>query len=277
MRTGSSSSSDKIPWSADFENGDLTKWYYPSTGKFGDFGGGEYDSGTPGVNSLFSVASQEVAHSGLWSDKLSITTPNATGGASRARMFRWRESRNPAYFASGLYYSVWLFIPQLYTVNGPNQFWNLFQFKSKHPCSSGTCTDPSWFLNVQNRTPKTATPMYIQLVWSCEATIPGPFQGDGLGCKNYQSSVKQDLPVGQWIHLELYLKQNTATNGSDNYDGRLTIWQDGVLLFDMVNVATKYADGDQQWSVNLYSDGLVPNPSYIYIDDPAESTTRIGP
>jgi len=277
MRAQGASSSGPIVWSASFEFDNLVQWYYPSIVASGAVGGGEFDCGLPGVGGFFSVASQDVAHSGSWSDKLSITTPNASGGISCTRMYRWNESENPAYFATGLYYSLYLYIPKLYTVNGKFLFWNLFQFKDKHPCSAGACTDPFWWLIVRNRTPRTASPMYVDLVWASQVTIPGPFQGNGVGYKEYHPSVGLDLPVGQWIHFEFYLKQNTVTNGSNNYDGRLTIWQDGVQLYDMVNVETKYPDGvqGQDWSVNLYSDGLVPNPSVIYVDDLAESTAYI--
>lgn len=275
----SSASSPPILWSAGFEAGNLDEWYSPSTGFVGNYGGGEYDCGTPGVGGLFSVASQDVAHSGSWSDKLSITTPGPSSdlGVSCTRMYRWRESQNPAYFASGLYYSVYLYIPHLYTVSGKDIFWNLLQIKDKHPCSAGTCADPFWWLIVRNRTPRVASPMYVDLVWGCQVTIPGPYKGDGIGCKEYHPLVKLDLPVGKWIHFEFYLKQNTVTNGTDNYDGHLVIWQDGIRLFNMANVETKYPDGilEQGWSVNLYSDGLVPNPSVIYVDDVKESTTWI--
>ena len=71
------------------------------------------------------------------------------------------------------------------------------------------------------------------------------------------------IPVNQWTHLEArYVCSGLSTGG------HVTIWQDGAQLWDIANVQTRYADGDCQWSVNNYSNGLSPNPATIYVDDP---------
>ena len=58
--------------------------------------------------------------------------------------------------------------------------------------------------------------------------------------------------------------------------GRVAIWQDGVRLFDVRNVPTRHADGDCQWSVNNYSNGLTPSSATIYIDDAATAIPAAG-
>lgn len=40
-----------------------------------------------------------------------------------------------------------------------------------------------------------------------------------------------------------------------------------MRLWDMQSVRTKYANGNQEWSVSNYSNGLTPNPVTLYIDD----------
>jgi hypothetical protein len=80
----------------------------------------------------------------------------------------------------------------------------------------------------------------------------------------------KDIPEGRWTHLEAYMEK--ATDAS----GRVTVWQDGVLLFDVKDVKTANS-ADLSWSVNNYAEHLVPSEATILVDDAAISTSRIGP
>ncbi|HEX2713795.1 MAG TPA: heparin lyase I family protein [Candidatus Acidoferrales bacterium] len=215
------------------ETGDLSEWYFPSTGPFGNNGGGEEDSGIASAS-----ASREVAHSGSYSAKLTITTPNSP--TSGTRLFRWLEPR----LYSQLYYSVWYYFPQSYTVS---LFWNVMQWKSQHPSGN----DPFFILNVGNRTDGTMT--FYLFNQNRQVT--------------YNQSLKS-IPVGQWFQVEAFYQC-----AGDN-TGHVTFWQDGTQIFDVAGVPTRYTDGDCQWSVNNYSSGLVPSTSSIYIDDAVISTAR---
>lgn len=237
-------------WSADHETGDLSQWYFPSRSKTGNYGGGEYNSGSALV-----TVSRDVAHSGKYSLKATITTPSKpTAGV---RLFRWRESQDSKFLGQGLYYSAWLFFPNRYQVTG--QYWNVFQFKSKR---SGTI-DPFWFLSIGNR-PSGA--MYLQLHWWSGLRLEGPHQGES-GFRKYEQTV-MDIPVNRWIHVECFLKQSAEFNGC------IRVWQDGISLFEQTNVKTKYPGGDNQWAVANYSDGITPDPATIYFDDAAIATNR---
>jgi len=243
-------SDSAVLWSADNETGDLSQWYFPSPSKAVNHGGGEYCSGSALV-----TVSRDVAHSGQYSLKATIRTPSKpTAGV---RLFRWRESQDPKFLDQGLYYSAWLFFPVQYQVTG--QFWNVFQFKSKHPGS----IDPFWFLSIGNR-PSGA--MYLQLHWWNGLRVEGPHQGES-GFRKYEQTT-MDLPVKQWIHIEFFMKQ------SAEFGGRIRVWQNGISLFDQTDVKTKYPDGDDQWAVANYSDGITPNPATIYIDDAVIATNR---
>ena len=263
QRTTAGSTAPKatgILWSADFETGDLSQWYGAARSKANasERGGGIFNSGI-----AESVASQDFAHSGRWSLKATITTPHRP--TSGARLFRWLEPRDETYFASGLYYSAWFLFPKQYTLTAnphSGRFWNIFQFKSKR----STTNDPFWYLDIANRAPGGA--MYLTLHWWDGLAIEGPHAGESGG-RRYAQSVK-DIPVGQWTHIEAYLKQ------AADFTGEVTIWQDSELVFDQRNVKTKYPSGDNQWSVNNYSDGLMPNPATIYIDDASIAVERIG-
>jgi hypothetical protein len=215
-----------VLWSADFESGNISQWYAPSSGPTGNYGGGEFTTATG-----YSQMTQSRAHTGRWSLAMTLS---ATPPESAVRMFRWLEPR--AY--TKLYYSVWYYFPQQYRVS---RYWNVFQWKSKRPNGA---VDPFFVLDVSNHTSGT---MSLSLV-------------------DWQKQVKfgqsvTDVPIGQWFNVEaMYTCAGDAT-------GHVTIWQDGAMLFNLANVQTRYADGDCQWSVDNYSDGLSPAPATIYIDD----------
>jgi hypothetical protein len=236
------------------EESGLADWYYPSTGPTGSYGGGLYNSGAHEA-----VASRSQAHSGAASMRATIWTPSRPTSAVRA--FRWRESRTNR----EAYYSAWFYIPTRYTLTGDSccgRYWNLFQFKSR---SSDGRNDPVWALYVANRP---SGELYLYAGWGWGGTrIAGPYSTSGVGGKNYQQTVAS-LPVGRWTRIEAFLRQ------SKDFDGRVAVWQDGVLLFDFRNVRTSYDNpaynawrSANEWSINLYSDGLSPNPASMYVDD----------
>jgi hypothetical protein len=101
--------------------------------------------------------------------------------------------------------------------------------------------------------------MYLVLTWSFEPSAEGPRRGGFCG-RDYQQSIA-DLPVQRWTHIEVFLRQ------SGNFDGQITVWQDGVQLFNEQGVRTRYPTGDQEWSVNNYGSGFSASPYSIYIDD----------
>jgi hypothetical protein len=238
-----------ILWTADHEEGNLNDWYLNG-------GGGEFNSGN-GV----SQASRDFAHTGSWSAKGTITAP----GTQAIRLFRWAESRqNPQ-----AYYSAWYYFPKKMTSStwGPN----IFQFKSK---SDSEQSDPFWDLNVRLRSNGN---MYLHLNWWGELYtlygIEGPHQGE-FGWHTYAQTLK-DLPVGQWVHIEAYLRQSAT------FTGQLIVWQDGVEIFNQNNVKTRHPQngswGPNDWSINNYGQDVYPSPFTIYFDDAAVSTARLGP
>ena len=174
-------------------------------------------------------ASTDYAHGGRYSLKMSISTPST----SAVRMFRWQESRT----YPKLHYSTWFYFPQRISVP---TFWNILQWKS----STSTNNDPFFVVNVGNRGDGS---MYLYLYnWQ---------KGQGI------SQSLANVPVGRWFKVEA--DYTCAGDGT----GRITLWQDGTQLIDVPNVQTRYSNGDCQWSVDNYSDGLNPSPTTIYADD----------
>jgi hypothetical protein len=223
------------------ETGDLSEWFFPMTGPTGNFGGDIENSGIATAE-----ASTDFAHSGSYSAKLTITTPDTP--TSGARLFRWGEAqRYPQ-----LYYSAWYYIPQSYT---PTLFWNVMQWKSEHLVSGVMTNDPFFTLEVGRLG---TGEMYFYL-------------GDDHLNTTYQQSAQTfvSIPVGKWFHVEAFYNCNAGGAGE------VKVWQDSAMLWDVQNVDTRYADGTCAWSVNNYSSGLVPTTATIYIDDAAISQQQL--
>jgi polysaccharide lyase-like protein len=196
---------------------------------------GSYGGGEYNSGLGNSEVSQEFVHSGSWALKMTIDTSIESG----TRMFRWQEPQSE----SRLRYSAWHYFPKQYRVG---QYWNIIQWKSK---TGRGRNDPFFILNVGNR-PDGSMYFYVY---------------DWQRRRSY-SQEHLNLPVGKWFRLEAYYQ----CTGDDT--GQVTFWQDGQLLIDISNVQTRYPNGDCQWSINNYSDGLSPAVATTYIDDASIST-----
>lgn len=254
-----------VMWSATHEGGTIgDEWggAHGSDDAPGFGGGGLYNSGIRSFN-----LSTEQARSGSHSLKTVIDTVDASGSkenSAAVRAFRWDESES----YRDLYFSAWYFIPQHVR---PTHFWNIFQFKSKVLDGNRRTltTDPIWTINIGNRDESGA--MYTYLYHH------GKYFPNGSSERYKQS--RMNIPVGKWFNLEARLVQSTGSSA----DGRLTVWQDGQLLWDMRNIRTQHSTHEfsrgarlrQSWSANNYSNGLRPSVATVYIDDAAVSRARI--
>jgi hypothetical protein len=153
-----------------------------------------------------------------------------------------------------LYYSAWYYFPEQVQVG---VFWNIFQFKAS--------AERVWSLRVGNL-PSGAMTLFLN--W--KADVAGPTASDGVATKQYFQTLTT-LPVQRWVHLEVYLKQ------SEQFDGQIIVWQDGQELFNVRNIRTRQPGSVQSWSIDNYGRSLQPNPTTLYVDDVAVSTTRLGP
>jgi hypothetical protein len=79
---------------------------------------------------------------------------------------------------------------------------------------------------------------------------------------SYDQALKV-IPERRWTRVEAFY-----VCAGDN-TGHVTFWQDGVQIFDISSVQTRYFDGDCQWSLNNYSSSLSPSTATIYVDDAA--------
>jgi hypothetical protein len=79
---------------------------------------------------------------------------------------------------------------------------------------------------------------------------------------SYDQALKP-IPEQRWTRLEAFY-----VCAGDN-TGHVTLWQDGVQIFEISNVQTRYPDGDCEWTVTNYSNRLNPRTAEIYVDDAA--------
>jgi hypothetical protein len=233
----------QVLWNAGMEGGDLKEWYV-------ERGGGKSNSG-----SADAVASQDFAHSGNWSAKLTIsgTTPAAT------RLWRWKEARENR----EAYYSAWYFFPQRYSEN-PGGWANLSFFKSR--TWYYWKNDPFFLLGWHTVEPNGAP--RLTLGWWRGLAIEGPQSGQSGG-RGWLSPI--EIPVGRWFHVEMRYVC------AGDFTGAIQVWQDGVEIFKLESIRTRYPNGDCRWAISNYGEKISPSPVVIYADDAVVSKTRLGP
>jgi hypothetical protein len=228
-------------WFADHETGDLSQWYLGGRGGELNNGGG------------LSTASTDVARSGRYSAKATISAPPTAG----VRLTRFTKS-----VPEGRY-SAWYYFPQIYRPS----WWIIFQYKSR--ARDSVDPDPFWYLKVSNRPNGT---MFLVLQWWPELWpdrgVEGPHRGE-FGGKAYEQTIV-DLPVHRWVHIEAYLRQ------SSDFTGRIMVWQDGLEIFNQNDVKTRYPFEGDDWAASSYSESISPSPATIYIDDASVSPSCAG-
>ncbi len=226
-----------IVWQATHETGDISEWQ-----QHGDFI-------TQGQSAYFNMVTP-FAHSGKYSVSLTIDTEGASSsGDFAAYLFYWDQLPGDAY-----YYSAWYYIP---AGTQPQDWWNIWQWKSTY---NGNTDD--------------SVPMYsmdVHALGNGKMSLKLIYRPDlERNAISHQQNIKL-LPHDQWVHIEAYYQKAT------NETGKVIVWQDGVEIFNLSNVQTTMQDNTVYWSINHYTDNILPNPSSIYIDDAAISTERIGP
>lgn len=182
------------------------------------------------------IVTNTVAHSGRYA--IAMTINDANKQTQAARIFRWGENPKEAY------YSAWFFFPQIFK---PEEWWIVFQFKSG---------DPMWLLNIENR--ENGDMVFYLWDWI-----------NKQGYDNQMTSQITTVPIGRWVHVEAFYRRATDKTG------RITIWQDGVKLYDFDGVQTATSDS-VHWSLANYTDQITPSTATIYADDAVISTNPVS-
>lgn len=235
-------------WATDHESGDMSDWYdgdavYPRGGIFN----------TPGNNpaKAEALASTDVAHSGQYSARMTIR--GAAGKTRGVRLMRWGnmgwDQGDSLSLPTEAYYSAWFYFPQAYQ---PAVWWNIFQFKSH---DADEVSQPVWVLNVDQNAQGEMW-FYLYSNYNPPHSYHVPLTA-------------VTIPVGQWVHVEAFYAQ------AEDNSGRITVWQDGTLIYDVPNVVTALSDV-VVWGIGNYTDDITPADVTIYTDDAVIATQRIS-
>ena len=146
---------------------------------------------------------------------------------------------------SAAYYSAWYFIPSIQTNNAN---WNLLHFQGG--------TDPQdrlhnlWDVSLVNDQSGNLELNVLNLVGK-----------GGAG-----ANAAPPVPIGSWFRIQMYLRRAADATGE------VTVYQDGVVAYHLVNLMTDDSNWGQ-WYVGNLATGLSPNESTIFVDDVEISDT----
>ena len=187
------------------------------------------------------------AHNGKYSMKLTINTESGKAGC---RQNRDVEARTGDTFV----YSAWYYLPRREV---PTQ--RHVECLSVQVGLAYRCLDRNGsFLDDQHRakpTRSTSTRVEVERrTHGSHARRIRSFRRFADTGANVPSAAAGLSQFGGGSRSARKLKQSGA------FGGRLVVRQNGVLLWDMRHVRTKYPDGRQSWSVANYSNGIRDNP-----------------
>ncbi|MFC1831574.1 heparin lyase I family protein [Thermodesulfobacteriota bacterium] len=243
-----------IIWHADFETGDFSQWR-------------EWHKGWNSGDWAMATATSPV-HSGSYSGKLTIDTSKVK---SAVRLPVRRVHGLTELLPDEAYMSVWYY----FTENlDSRSWWNIWDWKTgffkDYPTNKRGTSKPVYSIYLKN---DGQGHYYFQM-----GDKIGPdciYKNSGYGTIA-KSPIKFD--PNTWVHLECFYRW------SNQSDGQITCWQNGVQIWDVEDVYTmhcfepdEYSRLYKQWKINHYSSNLVPDSISIYIDDAAVSIPRLGP
>jgi hypothetical protein len=217
--------------------------------------------------------SSDRAHSGSRSLRLEIVDADGNGASPGVRMEVNAAGSEPTNLPREAYYSVYFFFPE--SVYQDGWFWNVFQWKRSYLLASGNPSrHPTWVVNVDGHSDGSMNFLLESKTGDDAKYLPN-------GREVAVSSIR--VPTNQWVQLECLYRWSLDP------DGRVTCWQDGVLIWDVRGVVTDmdydFATGDAkwphfgtwQWTVNSYAANTSPSTHSIWIDDAAVSLTPQHP
>jgi hypothetical protein len=219
-----------FPWSTSFEDGD-PDYQAPQGYCYESFGGDVAIVGAP-----------PDAHSGSHVAAFSVV---AETGAPFNQVSQVRCVRQGV-LPQSAYYGAWYYVPQPVTVLSVGapvfSLWNLFHFQGADS-PSGQFRN-LWDLSVASQ-PDGALHIYGY---------------DFLRTQTLDASLVPPIPIGTWVHLEVFLKR------SDADAGEFAIYQDGQLALDLQGIQTDPTVWGQFY-VGSLAYALMPPNVTVYVDD----------
>lgn len=260
----------EILWYCDYEDNSFKKWIDAGT-EDDDSGGGIFLTDEDNVE--WGIENQN-ANSGHYSSYASIHNASTPGENKAVRFMRWTDkawNNDGRYFPEQAYYSVFIFLPETYDPskppeNDPNSdggWWNIFQFKSDNNAGSM----PVVVLDLYNQNNQ----MFFGLVIK---DYPDDDSESHTQAYFVQSNPQRINPM-TWVHIEMFLKK------SEQYDGEVFLWQDGVEIFHKQNIRTVLPPGETAtWGIGNYTDYINSEKrqgtATVYFDDAIVSSVKIS-
>jgi hypothetical protein len=194
----------------------------------------------------YNIVNQPV-HAGNYAAALTIDTlAYSETGSHASYLFFWDDLPGDAY-----YYSAWYYLPAGVK---PQDWWNVWQWKSTYDGDSDN-SERIFSIGIQEE----GGILFPDLNYR----LPGM---DNISYKQYAVSV----PVDQWFQLEAYYIKSMSDTG------QIIVWLNGQEVFNIQNVQTALADNTLYWSVNNYTDSIIPNKYTLFVDDIAISLDRLS-
>lgn len=172
----------------------------------------------------------EPVHSGSFAAAFTVNTTNV--GQMRCA----RQGLLP----SEAKYGVWYFVPKLARLAESKAIWNLLHFRGDNAENFGHLWDVSLVNNASGDLRLEVFNYWVKLPDQSRAPA---------------------IPIGAWFHIEFYWKR------AADETGEVTVYQDGVAVFQVTNVQTDNSSGSVQWLVGNYAHLLDPVESTVYVDD----------
>jgi hypothetical protein len=163
-----------------------------------------------------------------------------SGSSTAMYLFTYNSTVPPSGLGT---YAADYYIPAVIT---PGGWWSVWQWKSV----DNTYNKPIITLNLIKRN------NILQLVMFY---TPGGINTNPT--QTVYQTAPLAFPVDKWVNVSGDYFQ-TATN-----TGYVTVYQDGVKVFEKSGILTRPGNKNVLWSVHSYADSISPNPATIYVDN----------
>jgi hypothetical protein len=147
------------------------------------------------------------------------------------------------------FYSAWFYVPV--AITGAD-YWLFSKFRSR-----SVATDPNSLIDV----------------WDMDILVQAGAMHFALyhhDSGDEPALADPEVPVGRWFQFEALLRPTADATG------RLSVWVDGTLLYDLENTPTT-PSAFVEWNVGGLAETISPPRATLYVDDAAISTRRLGP
>jgi hypothetical protein len=222
-------------WTARFETNSFDEW---TASRFG----GAVGAAPMPPNAV--AVSTAHPRAGLYDAALSVDAgPDATVESASMSL---KEN-----LPTDAFYSAWYYLPHTTTVNG---YWVIQKFRRRTDVADPSTEGELFDLD-----------LYTLPTGEMSFRVFDHRAGD-----NPPMIVDQPIvTVDGWFHLETRYRNTTDATG------RLTIWLDGLEVFDLSGPTgpTPWI----QWTVVSVAQDLTPSANVLYVDDCAISGSRVGP